>query len=223
MAETTSGNRVEIVKLILVPSLITLGVTILRVVGELQNWPSLLFGKAPGGGGAIVGISWLPIFFGIYFALKLSGAEAGPSSLGRTFAFWGIGVLLFVAGAYMGFAAFQSNSAVKGLTAIVLMAGAIVVPFWGWSSLTKLLIAYGYAARIPVLVVMFLAFQGKWGTHYDAVGPGYVSKGFASDFFNLAFVPQMFLWIAFTVLVGTLFGAVAVAIAHRRKPATQAA
>src|SRR5947209_4079846 len=134
MAEATSGSDVRILKLILVPSLITLAVTILRVAGELQNWPAPFFVKQGGGGGAIVGISWLPIFFGIYFA-----------------------------------------------------------------------------------------FQGKWGTHYDALPPGYVSKGFASDFLNFAVFPQMLGWIAFTVLVGTLFGAVAAAIAQRRKPAVQAA
>ena len=223
MAETTPGNRVEITKLILVPSLITLGVTILRLVGELQNWSPLLFGKVAGGGGAIVGIAWLPIFFGIYFALKLSGASAGPTSLARTFAFWGLGLLLLVAGGYLGFVAFQSNSAVTGLAALALMAGAVVVQFWGWSSLAKALVAYAYAARVPVLVVMFLAFQRSWGTHYDALPPGFVSKGFTSDFWNLAVAPQMFVWIAFTVLVGTLFGAVTAAIAQRRRPATQAA
>jgi hypothetical protein len=192
-------------------------------VGELQNWSPVLFGKGPGGGGAIVGISWLPIIFGIYFALKLSGAGAGPASLGRTFAFWCLGLVLLVSGGYLGFSAFQSNSAVKGLAAAALMAGAFVVPLWGWSSLAKVLLAYAYAARIPVLVVMFFAFRGNWGTHYDALPPGFVSKGFVSDFLNLAVFPQMFLWIAFTVLVGTLFGAVATAIAHRSKPATQPA
>jgi hypothetical protein len=223
MAETSLGNRVETVKLILVPSLITLAVTILRVVGERQNWSPVLFAKGAGGGGAIVGISWLPIFFGVYFALKLSGAGAGPVSLGRTFAFWGLGLVLLVAGAFLGFSAFQSNSAVRGLGALVFMAGAIVAPLWGWSSLTKVLVAYAYTARVPVLIVMYLAFQGKWGTHYDALPRGFVSKGFASDLLNLAVFPQMFLWIAFTVLVGTMFGGVAAAIAQRRKPATQAA
>ena len=223
MAETTSGNRVEITKLILVPSLITLGVTILRVVGELQNWSPLFFGKGAGGGGAIVGIAWLPIFFGIYFALKVAGAGAGPTSLGRTFAFWGVGLALLVAGGYLGFVAFQSGSAVTGIAALALMIGAVAAQFWGWPSLAKVLLAYAYAARIPVLAVMFLAFKGSWGTHYDALPPDFVSKGFASDFWNLAFIPQMFIWIAFTVLVGTLFGAVTAAIAQRRKPATQAA
>ena len=31
------------------------------------------------------------------------------------------------------------------------------------------LIAYAFAARIPVLIVMFFAMRGGWGTHYDAV------------------------------------------------------
>ena len=223
MAETNSGSSTGITKLILVPSLITLGVTILRLIGELQNSSPTLFGKQAGGGGAIVGISWLPIFFGIYFALKLAGAGAGPASLGKTFGFLGLGLLLFVAGGYLGFLAFQSDSAVTGIGALVLMAAAIVVQLWGWSSLSKVLVAYAYAARIPVLIVMFLAFQGKWGTHYDALPPGFVSKGFVSDFFNLAVFPQMVLWIAFTVLVGTLCGAVATAVSGRGRPAGQAA
>src|SRR3989442_3787738 len=98
MIETTSGNRVEITKLILVPSLITLGVTILRVVGELQNWSPILFGKAAGGGGAIFGIPWLAAIFGFYFALKLTGTGARTAQLGKTFALCGLGLLLLAAG-----------------------------------------------------------------------------------------------------------------------------
>ena len=60
--------------LIAVPALITLAITILRLVGELQPWPSVLFSRQAGGGGAIVGISWLPIIFGPLFAIKLVGS-----------------------------------------------------------------------------------------------------------------------------------------------------
>jgi hypothetical protein len=182
MGEINSGHQIRVMKLILVPSLITLGVTILRVVGELRDWSPLFFGKEAGGGGAIVGISWLPIFFGIYFALKLAEASAGPASLGRAFAFWGLGAILFVSGSYLRLLAFQSDSPVKNIAAVVLTAGAVLVQLWGWSSLAKVLFAYAYAARIPVLIVTFFAFRGKWGTHYDALPPDFVSKGFASDF-----------------------------------------
>ena len=43
MAELPSGNRVRIARLILIPSVITLVVTLLRVVGELRHWSPALF------------------------------------------------------------------------------------------------------------------------------------------------------------------------------------
>jgi hypothetical protein len=76
MTETGSGKK-SIVQLILVPSLITLGITILRLEGELHHWGSPWFNSSAGGGGAIIGISWLPIVFGPYFALKLAGSGEG--------------------------------------------------------------------------------------------------------------------------------------------------
>jgi len=69
MSESTPAPSVSIGKLILIPSLITLGVTILRLVGELQHWTPILFNRSAGGGGAAVGISWLPLIFGPYFAV----------------------------------------------------------------------------------------------------------------------------------------------------------
>jgi hypothetical protein len=62
-------------KLILIPSLITLAVTLLRLTAEFMNLPAWLANKNAGGPGALLGISWLPPIFGIYFALKLTGAE----------------------------------------------------------------------------------------------------------------------------------------------------
>ena len=67
-------KSISITSLITIPALITLGITILRLVGELEHWPKPWFSAAAGGGGAIIGISWLPIIFGPYFALKLAGA-----------------------------------------------------------------------------------------------------------------------------------------------------
>ena len=59
-------NDVSIKKLILVPALITLAVTLLRLTGELMHWSKALFNPAAGGGGALVGIAWLVPVFGIY-------------------------------------------------------------------------------------------------------------------------------------------------------------
>lgn len=61
-------------KLITVPAIITLAVTLARLAGEFSNLPAWLASKEAGGGGALIGIAWLAPIFGIYFATKLIGA-----------------------------------------------------------------------------------------------------------------------------------------------------
>ena len=77
------ANRIG--KLILVPAVITLAVTLLRLVGELQGWSPMLFNREAGGGGALVGIAWLVPVFGAWFGWTLTRAGSGPESLGRAF------------------------------------------------------------------------------------------------------------------------------------------
>ena len=86
MSATRSGedaNRIG--KLILVPAVITLAVTLLRLVGELQGWSPTLFARECIFCGALVGIWWLVPVFGAWFGWKLTRAGSGPGSLGRAF------------------------------------------------------------------------------------------------------------------------------------------
>jgi hypothetical protein len=78
------------------------------------------------------------------------------------------------------------------------------------------LLAYGYAARIPVVILTFFAIRGNWGTHYDALPPGFPETSFWTRFIQTALVPQLVFWIAFTVVVGTLFGSIATALRSRQ-------
>jgi hypothetical protein len=222
MAAMNSGSRISTVRLILIPSIITLAVTILRVVGELQHWPTLLFNPAPGGGGAIVGISWLPLIFGPYFGLKLAGAGAGPDSAGKAIGMAVLGILVFAGGGFL-LATSEFASLGKLVAGLVLMGVAAALQFAAWPSLANTLLAYGYAARLPVAILMFFAILGDWGTHYDVVPPNFPEMDMMQKYFFIGFLPQMILWPAFTVIVGTLFGAIAAAIAHRRKHVTQVA
>ena len=70
-------------QLVLWPAVITLGITLLRLFGELQGWAPALFNRAAGGGFALIGISWLPILLGPYFALKLAKSGKGRPAPGR--------------------------------------------------------------------------------------------------------------------------------------------
>ena len=117
-----------------------------------------------------------------------------------------------------GFVLFKSgNSAVLGILGFVLTLVAVFVARVGWRSLGSTLIAYALAARIPVLIVMFFAMRGDWGTHYDAVEARFAAAPLWTKFFYEAFLPQLILWIGYTVVVGSLFGEI-VAVIFARKP-----
>jgi hypothetical protein len=73
-------NKLDYGKIILIPALITLGITLLRLGGEFLDLPSWLASKKAGGPGALIGISWLPPILGVYFARQLMGA---PGKLWR--------------------------------------------------------------------------------------------------------------------------------------------
>ena len=98
----------------------------------------------------------------------------------------------------------------------MLLAAAALIPLAGWATLTKTLIAYGYAARIPVAIVIFFAIRGNWGTHYDGPPPNFPPMGFWPKYILIGLLPQLILWITFTVITGSLFGIAAVAIRAAR-------
>lgn len=223
MEETKS---LSITSLITIPALITLGITILRLVGELEHWPTPWFSAAAGGGGAIIGISWLPIIFGPYFALKLAGAGDRPSSAGKAIGLALGGLVVLVLGGVLAFGTVSHPSILTAVGFLVMLVAAFI-PGIGWRSLGNSLLAYAFAARIPVLIVMYVAMSGNggqgWGTHYDAPPPNFPTHTLAAKFFYIGVLPQMTLWIGFTVVIGSILGVVAAAIAHRGKQVAPAA
>jgi hypothetical protein len=215
-------NAVAIKKLIVVPAVITLAVTLLRLLGELMRWSTTLFNPAPGGGGAIVGIAWLVPVFGVYFALKLAAAGERPSGAGPAIGYPLLGFALLPAA---GFAATKLGAPPNSLPlfavfVVISILGALVA-FRGWPALGRTLLAYGLAARIPVAIVMLLAMLGNWGTHYDAPPPGFPDMGPLSKWLLIGALPQLTIWIWFTMAVGALFGGIALAVRSRAgRPAT---
>jgi hypothetical protein len=210
-------------RLVLVPAIITLAVTLLRLAGERMHWSHRLFNPEAGGGGALVGIVWLVFVFGVYFALKLSQAGEGPGRLGRSFGIVALAVVVFLG---PGLVAQALGVPPTSFTMFFIFVAASVAAFFlalrAWPALGRVLTVYGLAARIPVALVMLVAIFGNWGTHYD-VPP---SEDFPVmspllKWLVIGLVPQMTAWIAFTVVGGMLVGLLAVALVHRgRRPAT---
>jgi hypothetical protein len=210
-----SRAEFSIFRFILVPGGITLAVTLLRLVGELEHWSKTWFNPEQGGFLAVVGIVWLVPVFGIYFALKLSGTGQGAAHLGHAIAQAILGAILLGVGFYL-----LNGGVIPGLRGVVVMWALAVLgglPQWRtWPSLFEVLLAYGYAARIPVTIVMALATWAGWQSHYSAAIPG---ESKLEMYFLAAFIPQLVWWVAFTVVVGSLFGTLATEIVRGHRPA----
>jgi hypothetical protein len=217
----------SLVRLVRVPALITLGVTLLRLIGELQHWSPTLFNREAGGGGALVGIAWLVPIFGIYFALKLSQRGTAPLKAGKTILYGVAGLATFLVIAFGGMRVLRldpNSPSIKSLVLFVVASVvAAIVAYAGSPVLGKVIFAYGLAARLPVAVIMLVAMLGNWGTHYDVVPPGFFPEmSVFAKWVIIGLVPQLTGWIAYTLVVGCICGGIALALL-RRKTALQPA
>ncbi len=224
------NSDVSVRQLIMEPALIALSITVVRLVGELGGGPSILFNRAAGGAGALVGIVWLVPIFGAYFAVKIARGGHEPESAGRVVGFSFLGLLAFalVMGLTVALTG-DPNVSVSPSGAVFQQLGlgvgaliAVLIQRKVWPSFFRTMLAYAFASRIPVLVVMFVAMIGEWGTHYEAGPPGYPDMGFLTNFVLIAVMPQMTFWIMFTVVIGRLVGGVS-AILVRSKNSEEAA
>ena len=178
------ARALSTVRLLLVPALITLALTQLRLTGDLLR----ISGLGP------YEIAWLVPIFGAYFAVCLAKSEEAAPAPARLlkssllpFALFGAGLLLFHPT--------SGGMAVVSLIAIVLIRRA-------WPRLGTLLLGYALAARLPVIITMLGATLNGWETVYD-VSPYSVLAGL---------LPQLTVWIGFTVVVGSLAGGLAMAL-----------
>ena len=215
-------------RLFVVATVVTLAVTLLRLVGELARWSPALFNRAAGGPGALVGIVWLIPVFGVLFALRLAKEGQPPPSLAKAF---GWAVLAFVVNTALAIGSFKlfptspiAQLAIFGVGSWI----AIALARLGWPALWRVLLLYDLAARVPVVVIMFLAIFLGWDSHYAKPRPDFPPMGRWGLFAWTALLPQMSLWIYLTVVGGILFGAIAVGVRRLagrrdRAPLTSAA
>ena len=206
-------------RFILWPGVVTLVVTAVRLAGELVGGPRALFNPSVGGGFALVGIAWLAPAFGIYFALKLAREGHGPKSATLAVQCAILGVIFVIVVALGAARVPISNPYLKAALLLwVPVAGGAALQLFAWPALARTLFAYAFAARVPVAILVFFAMLGNWGTHYDAVPEGFPEAGLAFKYLWLGLLPQMVFWVGFTVLMGALFGSVALALRKKTPP-----
>ena len=204
-------------RLIAVPALVSICVTALRLVGELLHWPKPLV-NSDVCGKAILGVVWLVPIFGIYFAVKLFHAGHAPRRFARPMVL-AVSALAFKLAGTLVMESQRMTYGRRLSTNFIVTVIGLVLSTMAWPTLSKALLSYGYLSRIPIAIVQYLAVRGRWGTHYDAVDPGFPPIGFWPTFFRVSFVPNIFFMEVYTVIVGALVGIVAVAVLGRVRPA----
>jgi hypothetical protein len=190
-------------------------------VGELAHWNPTFFSREAGGAGAIVGIVWLVPVFGIYFARKLVAAGAGPAGAGRALGFGLLGAAFVPAAVFLGRTLNLQFMAMLPVLAVASLLGAFVASR-GWPALGRVLGAYALAARIPVALLMLVAMSQNWGTHYELGPPQMPAMSLLPKWALIGLLPQLTFWIAFTIVVGAVFGALAAMVGGRARSAAPA-
>ena len=161
---------------ILVPALLTLAVTLVRLTGELLRWSPALFNRAAGGDGALIRIVWLIPVFGVCSGLRLAQDGRAPASVGKTLGWAAVALGVNTALAMGAFALAPSPVAQLAIFAVGSWL-AILLARGGGDGLGRVLLAYGLAVRIPVVVIMFLSIFGGWDTHYTKPRPDFLPMG----------------------------------------------
>ena len=202
--------------LLLWPTLLTLSVTLLRLTGELRGWSPATFSRLPGGGLSPLGITWLAPLVGFYFGWRLERAGVRSPSPAVGFALPAaalvVGPLLAAGCGWLFETSWTANFTLWALVSVGVAAAA----FAAWPALGRLLLAYAYAARIPVVLVMAVAIWKGWRTHYDVPPPGFPFLPPLRRWLWISVLPQMTIWVAWTMATGAVGGALGWRAASRR-------
>ena len=147
-----------ILRLVSGPALLTLAVTLLRLILEGVQAPDWLASRKAGGGGALIGIAWLPLVFGPFFVARLRAPGVATWPLVKR--------------------------------------------------LLKVLVIYGWASRLPVVIVTFLAVAFGWDTHFNKFGQDAAQPAMGRIVLGTLAAQLVFWSVIWTPIVGGVAGIV---------------
>lgn len=148
---------------IAIAAFITLIVTLVRLLGEALGWSDRWFNRDPGGGHALIGISWLVLPFGWVFGRHLVRAAAPASRIAAVV--WP----LIATGIAVGLLSLLQHFLPKPTLESFFLASAVgpvcaAIAYRGWPALWRTNLWYGLAARIPVMIITPIAVLNHWGS-----------------------------------------------------------
>ena len=218
-------KRPSITSLVLIPAILTLVVTVLRLVGELNQWDTMWVGRPKAGGdGALLGISWLMFIFGFWFGLRLQRSGNGVANPNKTLLLAAVAVaapfatlaicqsldLVFIPSA-------ETPGEMRGMGYFLGALGlGCLLALAAWPRVALTLLVYGLLARIPVVVVTWLAVHYEWNTHHTKV-PAEFNLPADADTMSFLLMPQLTFWPMLTIIFGTGCAALAARVFSKGK------
>jgi hypothetical protein len=129
----------------------------------------------------------------------------------------GVSLLLILAVVGLGFGLNKLGQTAFFVGWMLASVAAVVLSASLWPALWRTLLAYAFAARIPVVLVMLAAILGNWGTHYDVSPPDFPEYPPLMKWVLIGLLPQMTIWFFMTVVFGLFVGGLTALVA---KPKT---
>jgi hypothetical protein len=218
-------SRPSITSLVLIPAILTLVVTGLRLYGELNDWDKMWVGLPKAGGdGALLGISWLLFIFGFWFGLRLQRSGAGTANPNMTLvkAVVALAVPFAIIGVCtaMDLIWFPEPATPGEPRGVAYFMGALgigsLLAFVAWPRVALALLVYGLLARIPVVIVTWFAVENSWNTHHTKVPAEFMMPA-NTDILSFLITPQLTFWPMITIVFGTACAALAARVFAKGK------
>ena len=195
------ASRPRLLPLLLLASLLTLVVTIVRVFGEREGWSAAWFDAVVCNPFNPLGIVWLVPVFGFLFGRRLAQQGSRPPFVPAFFVpMFGL-LLLAGAGGYMRKE--LAGEALRTGFSWLLWAGPVLalLGLFAWPRAFVANLAYAVLARLPVVAVQVLDVQSGWQTSYGHVHPK-LPPMTADERLWLLALTQAAIWVPFTILLG---------------------
>lgn len=207
--------RPRVLPMLLVFGVLTLVVTVVRLVGELQGWDSNWFSTEAGSPMNPFGIVWLVPVAGLLFGRRLAQGGGAPTFVAGffvpMFGFLALMVSMFIANSY-----FEGGELLEVMGYLMLGAPVLsLLALFVWPRAFVAMVAYWLLARVPVMLIQYLDIQNGWQTHYGKVPAEFAGADADARIWMLT-KAQLCIWMAFTVLLGCAFAAIGAATVRRR-------
>lgn len=211
MSEPAAPRGAGVAGPVLIAAVLSLAIVVLRLYGELNIWDPKYFSTEAGGGQSLLGITWLVPLFGFWFGRRLAQGGHRPKSTGLALAMCVAGAALAAAIGWVSFGTELLGPADDLVTKVNVFFPATAVCglllLVAWPRAWTVLAIYGVLARIPVIVIQYLAFARGWHTHFNAADKKHPMDDATLN--HLLLLAQGLLWpFGFTVLVGGLFATI---------------